>query len=75
VRRGFRDATSNHQLGQQGKKDVPWLKWLRDHFADQPYVLVTYDNAMMVEHVATLRKCGTTLAVIDSRQRGERGGV
>jgi hypothetical protein len=70
VRRGYRDATSNEQLGTEGMKDVPWLRWLREHFGNQPYVLVTYDNQMAVEHAAVLNECGTTLAVIDSRVRG-----
>lgn len=46
---------------------------MRDHFGDNPYILVTYDNAMSVEHASTLIECGTTLAVIDSRERGTRG--
>lgn len=32
-----------------------------------PYVLVTYDNNMPIEHAETLRQCGTTLGVIDKR--------
>lgn len=73
MRRGYRDATSNHQLGQSGTKDVPWIRWLAAHFGDQPYILVTYDNAMPVEHEAVLLECSTTLAVIDSRERGPAG--
>ena len=75
MRRGYRDATSNEQLGTDGLKDVPWLLWLRDNFGDQPYVLVTYDNKMANEHAATLSKCGTTLAVIDSKTRGDADGL
>jgi hypothetical protein len=73
MRRGYGDATSNHQLGQDGLKDVPWLRWLRNHFGDQAYILVTYDNKMVVEHEAVIRECRTTLAVIDSKTRGRQG--
>ncbi|MGZ4315797.1 MAG: hypothetical protein ACXVRS_08175 [Gaiellaceae bacterium] len=52
---------------------MPWLRFLRDHFGAAPYVLITYDNAMPLEHAATLLECRTTLAVIDSRERGRRG--
>jgi hypothetical protein len=31
----------------------------------EPYVLVTYDNKMLTEHEADLRRHKTTLAVID----------
>ncbi len=52
---------------------MPWLRFLRDHFTDTPYVLITYDNGMPLEHAATLVACQTTLAVIDSHERGSRG--
>lgn len=70
MRRGYEGATSNEQLGTDGLKDVEWLRWLCAHFNDAPYILVTYDNQMAVEHAHVLNECRTTLAVIDSRTRG-----
>jgi hypothetical protein len=39
----------------------------------EPYVLVTYDNAMPVEHAGVLSACQTTLAVIDKDARYATG--
>jgi hypothetical protein len=39
----------------------------------EPFILVTYDNNMTVEHGDVLRECKTTLAVIDSGHRAASG--
>jgi hypothetical protein len=62
-RRGYRDATSPHQLGNPKIKDPPLLKMIHDDL--EPAVLVTFDNKMPVEHAALLIGYGTTLAVVD----------
>jgi hypothetical protein len=65
--RGFTDATSPRQLGDQKIKDPPLLKLLHDKL--EPCVLVTYDNKMPVEHRALLDQYGTTLAVVDKNTK------
>lgn len=65
--RGYRNATSPHQLGDQEIKDPPLLKLIHDTL--EPAVLVTYDNKMADEHRDLLDKYGTTLAVVDKKSR------
>lgn len=62
--RGFVDATSPFQLGDQKIKDPPLLALVHDL---EPAVLVTYDQKMVVEHRGILDHFGTTLAVIDKK--------
>ena len=38
-----------------------------------PYVLVTYDNNMPLEHPEILRDCNTTLAIIDKKHLAATG--
>ena len=64
--RGFADATSPFQLGDQKIKDPPLLDLIHDL---EPAVLVTYDQKMLVEHRGILDHFGTTLAVIDKKAR------
>jgi len=58
-------ATSNYALNGSGLKDPEWLEIVA-HLSP-PSVLVTFDNAMPVEHGAWLRSLGVTLAIIDSK--------
>lgn len=60
--RGYRDATSPHELGDASLKDPPLLRLINVDL--EPAVLVTYDHKMPVQHRALLDKCGTTLAVV-----------
>ena len=46
--RGYRDATSPHDLGDANMKDPPLLRLI--HADLEPAVLVTYDHKMAVEH-------------------------
>ena len=62
VARGFHDATSPHEQGDQSIKDPPLLALIHDL---EPAVLVTYDNKMWIEHRGILDHFDTTLAVID----------
>jgi hypothetical protein len=64
--RGY-TATSNYALNASGVKDPEWLEIVA-HLSP-PAVLVTFDNAMPVEHEAWLRSLGVTLAVIASDKR------
>jgi hypothetical protein len=68
--RGFLDATSPHQQGDQSMKDPPLLELIHAHL--EPAVLVTYDNKMWIEHRGILDHFGTTLAVIDKKARPAR---
>lgn len=61
--RGYRDATSPHQLKKPEIKDPPLLKLIHDSL--EPAILVTFDNKMPVEHRGLLTRYSTTLAVID----------
>jgi hypothetical protein len=65
--RGY-SATSNYALNASGLEDPAWLEIVAN-LATPPAVLVTYDNAMPVEHNHWLTSLGVTLAVIDSRNR------
>lgn len=64
--RGY-TATSNYALNASGLEDPEWLEVVA-HLSP-PSVLVTFDNAMPVEHEAWLRSLGVTLAILDSRNR------
>ncbi len=68
--RGF-TATSNYALNASGVKDPEWLEIVA-HLSPSS-VLVTFDNAMPVEHEAWLRSLGITLAIIDSKSHA--GGL
>lgn len=61
-------ATSNYALNASGLEDPDWLQIVAN-LSSPPAVLVTYDNAMPIEHGAWLKSLGVTLAVIDSRNR------
>jgi hypothetical protein len=61
--RGYRDATSPHQMGDADIKDPPLLKLIHDKY--EPAVLVTFDNRLPLQHAALVARYGTTLAVID----------
>lgn len=61
--RGYRDATSPHQLGDADMKDPPLLKLIHDEC--EPAVLVTFDNKLSLQHAGLVSQYGTTLAVID----------
>jgi hypothetical protein len=63
-------ATSNYALNASGIADPEWLEIVANLSAP-PAVLVTYDNAMPVEHGYWLTSLSVTLAVIDSRNRPE----
>lgn len=65
--RGYLDATSPHQLGDQKIKDPSLLKLI--HNSLEPAVLVTFDHKMAVEHRALLNQYGTTLAVVSKTAR------
>ncbi len=60
-------ATSNYALNASGLEDPQWLEVVAN--LSPPAVLVTYDNAMPVEHAEWLGILEITLAVIDSRYR------
>jgi hypothetical protein len=60
-------ATSNYVLNASGLEDPEWLEVVAA--LSPKAVLVTYDNAMPVEHAEWLRDLVVTLAVIDSRKR------
>jgi len=60
-------ATSNYALNASGLADPEWLEIVAN--LSPPAVLVTFDNAMPVEHRPWLMSLGVTLAVIDSRNR------
>lgn len=61
-------ATSNYTLNASGLEDPEWLEVVAN-LSDPPAVLITYDNAMPVEHGAWLSQLGVTLAVVDSHNR------
>jgi len=63
-------ATSNYALNASGLEDPEWLEVVAS--LSPQAVLVTYDNAMPIEHAEWLRSLGITLAVIDSRNRPAR---
>jgi hypothetical protein len=65
--RGFSDATSPHQQGDQSIKDPALLDLI--HADLEPAILVTYDHKMWLEHRGILDHFGTTLAVIDKNAR------
>ena len=60
-------ATSNYALNASGLADPEWLEIVGN--LSPPAVLVTFDNAMPLEHEPWLRSLRVTLAVIDSRNR------
>ncbi len=60
-------ATSNLALNANGLKDPEWLEIVAN--LSPSAVLVTYDNAMPLEHGPWLQSVGVTLAVIDSRNQ------
>ncbi len=60
-------ATSNYALNASGLEDPEWLEVVAN--LSSRAVLVTYDNAMPVEHEEWLRNLKVTLAVVDSRHR------
>jgi len=60
-------ATSNYALNAVGTKDPEWLQVVANLAA--PSALVTFDNAMPIEHAERLRNLGVTLAVIAARNR------
>jgi PIN like domain len=64
--RGF-TATSNYALNASGLKDPEWLEIVAN--LSPAAVLVTYDNAMPLEHEAWLTHLAVTLAVVDSARR------
>jgi hypothetical protein len=61
--RGYRNATSPHQLGDADIKDPPLLRLIHDKC--EPAVLVTFDNRLPIQHAQLVAKCRTTLAIID----------
>ena len=61
--RGYRDATSPHQLGDADIKDPPLLRLIHDEH--EPAVLVTFDNKLPLQHASLIARYGTTLAIID----------
>jgi len=64
-------ATSNYALNASGLKDPEWLEIVAN--LSPLSVLVTFDNAMPVEHEAWLRSLGVTLAIVDSKSHpGDR---
>jgi len=63
ARRGYRDATSPHQLGDADMKDPPLLKLI--HKTLEPAILVTFDNKLPRQHADLIAQYGTTLAVVD----------
>jgi hypothetical protein len=67
VARGYRDATSPHQLGKPNIKDPPLLKLIHDTL--EPATLVTYDQKMPMQHARLLARYKTTLAVVDKKAR------
>lgn len=58
-------ATSNYALNASGLEDPEWLEVVAS--LSPQAVLVTYDNAMPIEHAEWLRSLGITLAVIVGR--------
>jgi len=61
-------ATSNLALNASGFEDLEWLEVVAN-LPPPPAVLVTFDNAMPIEHHEWLEDFGITLAVIDSKNR------
>jgi hypothetical protein len=64
--RGYK-ATSNFALNASGTEDPEWLEIVANLAA--PSVLVTFDNAMPIEHGDLLRTLGITLAIIAAGTR------
>lgn len=60
-------ATSNYALNASGLEDPEWLEVVAALSPEA--VLVTYDNAMPIEHTEWLRNLVVTLAIIDARNR------
>jgi LmbE family N-acetylglucosaminyl deacetylase len=56
-----------YALNASGLEDPQWLEVVASLKPEA--VLVTYDNAMPVEHAEWLRSLAITLAVVDSRKR------
>lgn len=65
--RGY-PSTSNFVLNASGLEDPQWLEIVANLSAPAA-VLVTYDNAMPVEHGHWLTTLSVTLAVVDSKGR------
>ncbi len=65
--RGY-TSTSNYALNASGLADPEWLEIVAN-LSEPAAVLVTFDNAMPIEHGHWLTSLGVTLAVIDSRKR------
>ncbi len=64
--RGY-DSTSNYTLNASGLADPAWLEIVAN--LSPPAILVTYDNAMPIEHGVWLTNLRVTLAVINSQSR------
>lgn len=64
--RGY-GATSNYILDASGTKDPEWLQIVASLIP--PSVLVTFDNAMPIEHGERLHDLAVTLAVIVATNR------
>lgn len=66
LRKRGRHAASLAQLGLKGLKDEPMLLALAEQL-DEPYVLVTGDDAMPATHRTAIAETATTLATLDPR--------
>lgn len=60
-------ATSNYALNAAGTEDPEWLQIVANLKPES--VLVTFDNAMPLEHADLLRSLSITLAVIAAGDR------
>lgn len=64
--RGY-NATSNYALNAAGTEDPEWLQIVAN--LTPASVLVTFDNAMPLEHAERLRSLAVTLAVVAAGDR------
>jgi hypothetical protein len=60
-----RPAAALSSLGLQHSLDEDLLPALADQFANEPWVLVTADDAMPAEHGGVIARLGATIATID----------
>jgi hypothetical protein len=73
LRHRGRNAKSLAELGLKGLTDEPMLRELAKIHDDDPYVLVTADDAMPATHGLVLDETATTVATLDPRW--ERTGL
>jgi len=65
-------ATSNYALNASGLKDPEWLEVVAN--LSPAAILVTYDNAMAVEHQAWLASLGVAAGALDGTRLDSLAG-